>query len=320
MAKLSEWSALIVFGLLGLAINACSQPPTPEETQTPFEMPLASRDGFPLIDGSTSTAPLGAKIICAMMEVPCDWVEFIDGNRYLMPDLAEYQGDFPGFGHQGTHSAYLNLIDGNADLILVARSPSKEELELAEFSGVSFDIRPIALDAFVFMVNENSTIQGLSVDEIRGIYSGEITNWGQVGGPSKQITPYQRNDQSGSQQLMESLVMKGIAMVDAPDLILMKMIAPFYAISEDPQGIGYSVFYYEENMAPNEYIKLIAVDGVQPTLETIKEREYPFTSEVYSVTRADSSPTSLAVRLRDWLLTPEGQELVAQSGYAPHTD
>ena len=121
MAKLSEWSALIVFGLLGLAINACSQPPTPEETQTPFEMPLASRDGFPLIDGSTSTAPLGAKIICAMMEVPCDWVEFIDGNRYLMPDLTEYQVDFPGFGHQGTHSAYLNLIDGSADLILVAK-------------------------------------------------------------------------------------------------------------------------------------------------------------------------------------------------------
>ena len=320
MAKLSVWSALIGIGLLGLAITACSQIPTPEEIRTPVEMPSASTDGFPLIDGSTSTAPLGAKIICAMMGVPCDWVEFIDGNRYLMPDLAEYQGDFPGFGHQGTHSAYLNLIDGSADLILVARSPSREEFELAEFSGVSFDIRPIALDAFVFMVNENSPIRGLSVEEIRGIYSGEITNWEQVGGPSRQITPYQRNDQSGSQQLMESLVMKGIPMVDAPDLILMKMIAPFYAISEDPQGIGYSVFYYEENMAPNEYIKLIAVEGVQPTLETIKEREYPFTSEVYSVTRADSSPTSLAVRLRDWLLTPGGQELVARSGYAPHTD
>jgi hypothetical protein len=57
-----------------------------------------------------------------------------------MPDLAGYQGEFPGYGHQGTHAAYLNLIDGSADLILVARSPSQEELELAEFSDVSFDI------------------------------------------------------------------------------------------------------------------------------------------------------------------------------------
>jgi phosphate transport system substrate-binding protein len=86
------------------------------------------------------------------------------------------------------------------------------------------------------MVNENSPIQGLSVDEVRGIYSGEITNWGQVGGPSAQIIPYLRNDQSGNQQLMESLVMKGALMVDAPDLILLKMIAPFYAISVDPRG------------------------------------------------------------------------------------
>jgi len=114
--------------------------------------------------------------------------------------------------------------------------------------------------------------------------------------------------------------MKSTPMVNAPDLVLLKMIAPFYAISEDPLGIGYSVFYYEENMAPNEYIKLIAVDGVQPTLGSIKNKEYPLTTEVYSVVRADSSLSSLAVHLRDWLLTPEGQELVAQSGYAPYID
>ena len=106
----------------------------------------------------------------------------------------------------------------------------------------------------------------------------------------------------------------------SPELILLKMIAPFYAISEDPEGIGYSVFYYEENMAPNEYIKLIAVDGVQPTQETIKTGRYPFTSEVYAVVRSESPPNSLAVRLRDWLLTADGQELIAQSGYAPYSN
>ncbi len=320
MAKPFIFSAIIVTVILGLAVCACSQAPTSEATQIPLEMPLVSNDGFPRIDGSTSAAPLGAKIFCAMMEVTCNWVEFFDGNRYLMPDLTDYESEFPGFGHSGTHSAYLNLIDGNADMILVARSPSQEEFELAEFSGVTFDIRPVALDAFVFMVNENSPIQGLFMDEIRAIYSGEITDWQQVGGPSGQINPYQRNDQSGSQQLMRSLMMKGSPMVNAPDLVLLKMIAPFYAISEDHQGIGYSVFYYEENMAPNEYIKLIAVDGVQPTLGSIRNKEYPLTTEVYSVLRSDSSPSSLAVHLRDWLLTPEGQELVAQSGYAPYID
>jgi len=291
MEKISIRLAFIVIGLFALVLSACSQVPTSEADQTPLEMPLVANDGFPRIDGSTSTAPLGAKIICAMMEVPCRWVEFIDGNRYLLPDLSNYQGDFPGFGHQGTHSAYLNLIDGSTDLILVARSPSNEELVLAELSGVSFDIKPIAQDAFVFMVNENNP-----------------------------ISPYQRNDQSGSQQLMRSLVMKDLPMIDAPELILLKMIAPFYAISEDAHGIGYSVFYYEENMAPNEYIKLVAVDGVQPTQESISNRTYPFTTEVFSVVRAGSPPNNLAVRLRDWLLTADAQELVARSGYAPYSD
>jgi phosphate transport system substrate-binding protein len=312
--------AAIIIVIVGFSISACSPTPTPGETQIPVELPLVASDGFPRIDGSTSAAPLGAEIICAMMDVPCEWVEFIDGNRYLMPDLSDYQGEFPGFGHQGTHSAYLNLIEGKADLILVARAPSTEEMALAEFSGVSFDIKPIALDAFVFIVNENNPIQELSEDEIRGIYAGELTDWEQVGGSAGQINPYQRNDQSGSQQLMESLVMKGTPMIDALDLILLNMIAPFYAVSEDALGIGYSVFYYEENMAPNEYIKLLAMDGIQPTVESIKNREYPFTSEVYAVVRAASSPSSLEMRLRDWLLTPSGQDLVAQSGYAPYSE
>ena len=320
MHKPSTWTAAIVFLMAVLSICACTQTPVSGETQIPVELPSAAGDGFPRIDGSTSTAPLGTAIICAMMEVPCEWIEFIDGNRYLMPDLTDYQGDFPGFGHQGTHTAYLNLIDGRADLVLVARSPSAEEMELAEISGVTFDIQPFALDAFVFMINEDNPIDGLSVDEIRGIYSGELTNWEQVGGAAAQINPYQRNDQSGSQQLMESLGMKGTSMIAAPSLVLLKMIAPFYAISEDPLGIGYSVFYDEENMAPNENIKLLAIDGVQPNMESIQAMRYPFTSDGFAVVRAGSSPTSLAVRSRDWLLSPAGQELVAQSGYASTSD
>ena len=316
----STWITANLCLLVVLSISSCSQSPATGETQIPVELPSAAIVGFPRIDGSTSTAPLGAAIICAMMEVPCEWNSFIDGNRYLMPNLANYQGEFPGLGHQGTHTAYLNLIDGAADLILVARSPSKEELDLAQIPGVTFDIQPVALDAFVFIVNEDNPIDRLTVDEIRRIYAGELTNWQQVGGPDEEIHPYQRNEQSGSQQLMESLVMKGTPMIDAPLLILLKMIAPFYAISEDPLGLGYSVFYYEEYMAPNEKVKLLAIDDIMPNSESIQTRRYPFTSEVYVILRADSTYTSLAVRLREWLLSSSGQELVHQSGYVPILD
>ena len=298
--------------------SACSQPSATEViggTPTPVELPSPNVDGFPRIDGSTSTAPLGGMILCTMMDVSCEWVEFIDGNRYLMPNLTDFQGEFPGFGHHGTHSAYLNLINGEADLILVARAPSNEERDLAALSGIDLIIQPVALDAFVFIVNEDNPIDGLSLDEIRDIYTGKLTDWGQVGGPTAEIHPYQRDEQSGSQQLMRTLVMKDLPMIDAPLMVLLKMIAPFYAISEDPLGIGYSVYYYEEYMAPNEKVKLLAVDGIKPDHETIQTRHYPFTTEVYVVVRADSPPGSVAVRLRDWLLSAAGQGMVEESGY-----
>lgn len=158
-----------------------------------------------------------------------------------------------------------------------------------------------------------------SLDEIQRIYTGELTNWVQVGGPQGEIHPYQRDEQSGRQQLMLSLVMKGLPMVDAPLLVLLKMIAPFYAMSDDPLGIGYSVYYYEENMAPNEKIKLLAVDGVMPERESIQSRRYPFTTEVYVVVRADSLPTSLAIRLRGWLRS-RWSGIGRSGGYVPFQD
>jgi phosphate transport system substrate-binding protein len=153
------------------------------------------------------------------------------------------------------------------------------------------------------------------LDEIQRIYSGELTNWDQVGGPQGEIHPYQRDARSGSQQLTLSLVMKDLPMVAAPLLVLLKMIAPFYAISEDLQGIGYSVYYYEEYLGPSEKIKLLDVDRIKPDHESIQTRRYPFTTEVYLVVRADLPPKSIARRLQDWLLSAAGQEMVAQSGY-----
>jgi phosphate transport system substrate-binding protein len=312
---------LIIVALLLLSsIAGCSQTSAEQGdkgTIAPVVLPILTGASYPSIDGSTSTSPLGAILACHAMKVSCQWVDFIDGNRYLMPDLTGYQGEFPNIGHTGTHSAYLNLINRKADLILVARLPSEEELDLARLSGTDLITEPIALDAFVFIVNENNPVDELSLQEIQRIYIGELTDWSEVGGPQTEIHPYQRDEQSGSQQLMLSLVMNGLPMIDTPLMVLPKMISPFYAVSDDPLGIGYSVYYYEENMAPNELVKLVSVDGVKPDSETIQARQYPFTTEVFAVVRADSKPTSVAIQFRDWLLTTSGQELIEESGYVP---
>ena len=106
-------------------------------------------------------------------------------------------------------------------------------------------------------------------------------------------------------------------MIDAPDMIVEGMMGPFNALSSDMLGIGYSVYFYAEHMFTSETVVLIAVDGVAPTSETIGKGTYPLTTEVYIVIRENTPEDSTARLFRDWLLSEEGQEVVAGSGYVP---
>jgi phosphate transport system substrate-binding protein len=224
--------------------------------------------------------------------------------------------------HSGTHGAYENVIRGRADVALIARRPSEDELELARKEGVELVAEEAARDAFVFMVHHENQVENLSTEQIRGIYSGDITNWKAVGGPDERIVPYQRDAQSGSQELMKSVVMKGRELTTSEwgtrrNLIAHGMGGPFIALTRDGQGIGFSVYYYEHFMAASPGTRLIGVDGVVPDYESISSGRYPFVTEVYVVTRKNLDRSHPAARWRQWLLSDEGQAVVRESGYVP---
>ncbi|HOS43737.1 MAG TPA: substrate-binding domain-containing protein, partial [Armatimonadota bacterium] len=205
----------------------------------------------------------------------------------------------------------------NTGLILVAREPSDDELALAKEHGVELDVRPIALDAFVFVVNAKNPVESLTLDDIRRIYTDNIVEWRQVGGKAGKIRPFTRNANSGSQELMEKLVMKGVKMPAHADRMALTMIDILDRVAEEPNAIGYSVFYYEAIIAPNAKNRLLAIDDIQPTAESIADGSYPLVEPVYAVIRADAKEGSPERRLRDWLLSPNGQQLIRQSGYIP---
>ena len=95
------------------------------------------------------------------------------------------------------------------------------------------------------------------------------------------------------------------------------MAGPFRMLTKDQFGVAYSVYFYEHFMAACPYTRPLAVDGVLPTAETIGSRKYPYVTEVYVVMRRDEPKGTNARKLRDWLLTDEGQAVVAESGYVP---
>ena len=262
-------------------------------------------------------------IACKILGVRCGWVppSPLSTERRILPELgttSEPSGvakTLASIEHSGTHESYVNLISGKADFLLVARPPSDDELRSARSARVKLEVTVVALDAFVFLVNARNPVDDLTIDQVRGIYTGAITDWAEVGGTAGQIKAYQRDRNSGSQELMEALVMKGTRMIEAPDMIMETMAGPINAVGRDPQGIGYSVYYYATVMLPDSKVKLVGVGGAMPTSETIGRRTYPLVAEVYAALRGGMPRDSTAVMLRDWLLTTDGQAVVVESGY-----
>lgn len=295
-----------------------------EESAHDFTNYNFTTQNYPAVDGSTSTEPLQTLIACKLLNVDYSWVYSSFHYKYpyrLMPSCEKKPGICKfiteNIYHGSTHISYENLIRKNVDLILVARRTSNDEKHLADSLGVELIETPVALDAFIFLNNINNPVNSITTDQIQDVYTGKITSWLDLGGPNEKINPYLRNRNSGSQELMETLIMKDLQMIEAPDMIMYGMMGLVNQIEYDRQGLGYSVNYYTRYMIRSDSIKLMEIDGVYPDYNSLKMRAYPYTTEVFVVIRKDLDENSMAYKLYDLILSSDGQDIVRESGYIP---
>lgn len=256
---------------------------------------------LPRIDGSTATIPLSEGIAQVLLGVkPEDAAKIIH--------------------HNTTHDAYVNLIEGNADIIFVTE-PSKEELQLAKDKGIQLEVTPVVREGFVFLVNKDNPVSNLTVEQIQGIYRNKITNWRDAGGSDAPIRAYQRPINSGSQTLMLSLVMKDKTIAEPlTELVESSMgglIEAVAAFDTGEKALGYSVYYYATDMYALEGAKLLSVNGVFPDKKSISSQRYPLVSAYYSVIKSAEAKDSPARKLLAWVLSPEGQNTADVCGYVP---
>ena len=306
-----------------------------------------TREEYPVVDGSTSTQPLGVLVAGRVTRTSVEWrpTSHFDPTRLLTFTPALYDASrrlslaptppaprgpdlgaaLPAIGHlaervrhTGTHQSYARLATRDAELVLTAREPTAAEREAVRRGGAEIVVRPIARDAFVFLRHASNPVTGVTLDQVRDIYAGALTSWRTLGGTDRPIVAYQRDATSGSQVEMEQLVMRGRPMKEGPDIrMTMAMFGPFNAIRHDVNGIGYSYHYYERFMSVVPEVATLAVDGVSAEPATIAAGRYPLVTLVYVAHRADLPADSAAARLRDWLGTPAGQAVIAESGYIP---
>lgn len=222
--------------------------------------------------------------------------------------------------NSSTHQAYVNLIEGKSDLNLTARGPSESERKLAAEKGVTLKMEPIALDAFVFMVNRQNGATNLTRQQVLDIYTEKIKDWGEVGRSNGPVRAFRRERDSGSRELFDALVMEGKPLVESErhnSLYSAGMGGPFSQLTRNPNGLAYSVYYYEHFMAASPFTRTIAIDGVEPSAETIASGRYPWVTPVYCAYRDGEPSDSPAMKLLRWLLSAEGQAVVRESGYVP---
>lgn len=250
-----------------------------------------------------------------------DTVVRVDASLATQPLMDAYVDNLKNFNlnkdYTNTDPAYTKLINGKTDLIIVTE-PSSDELKRANEAGVELEVTPVVNEGFVFFTNINNPVDGLSLNEIQDIYTDKITNWHQVGGDDTQIIAYQRPENSGSQTGMLSLVMKNkkikepkteeyiVSMADIIDAVAN------YDNSKD--SIGYSYYYYATTMYGNENIKFLAVDGVSPNHDTIKDESYPLITAYYIVTLKDTENGAVS-KVKNVMLGKDGQEIARNAGY-----
>ena len=281
---------------------------------TPSTFVISEPTEMPMLDGAEAAYPIYSAFANACYENIGEIQEYAKQNRWQDPDAA-----MP-IQFNNSIIAFEDLMAGDTDIFFGAK-PSAGQQEMAAQAGKNLVLTPIGKEAFIFFVNSANPIDGLTSDQIRGIYSGEIENWKEIGGANARILAFQRPKNSGSQTMMEYFMgdtpLKEPLQTEYYDT-MSGIILETANYQNRSSAIGYSFRYFAtvmvNDMNYSDRIKYLSVDGVYPDVETIKSGVYPITTELYAVTLADNPNKNVELFL-EWMTSPQGQQIVADTGY-----
>ena len=281
--------------MLGLVISACQpdlsletdEPEVSEETEAPSE----ELSGQIQIAGSTTVQPLAEVLAEA----------FMADN----PDVTiEVQG---GGSSVGVTSA------GEGTVAIGNASRNVKESEFEEFPDLQ--VYTIAFDGIAIVSNPDLELPSLTIDQVKAIFAGEITNYSEVGGPDAEIVVVSREEGSGTRAAFEELVMEfgDSEAVITEDAILQQSNGQIRTtVSTTPNTIGYLSFGFLDDS-----VNTVAIDGVEPSVANVKNETYPIFRPLNMLTNGEPDP--LAQAFLDFILGSDGQAIVSEE-YITVTD
>ena len=216
----------------------------------------------------------------------------------------------------GSGTGIAAMINGTTDVCMASREMKEKELKLAEKQGVSPERHIVARDGIAIVVHPENQIEALTMDQLRQIYNGTLTNWKQVGGADHEIQVLSRESSSGTYGFFKDHVLQKDEF-GASTRLMPSTASIAQSTSQDPGSIGYVGLGYVEGGK----IKLVGVQadaGAEPTtpsIETVQSGAYAISRPLNLYTKTDAS--QLARDFVAFSRSAEGQKIVAESGYVP---
>ena len=306
--------AVTIIAILMLSVCACSYVRDKPNNQIAETLPDAQTEilsitlterfditDFQRVDGSTVTLPLMQLFASKTTNAP---QKEIDNN----------------LKHNKTYQAFYNLTNkdemGKYSKDIIFTTLQSEET--ISQSSVELEIKPVAQDGFVFLVNKENPVQSLTKKQIVDIYTGKITNWKQVGGDDAKILAYQRQQDSGSQDGMFDLVMGDKEINNSVTVIANSMEGLVDSIANyenSKYAIGYSYYYFTTVQYVRENTRLLSIDGIEPAITNFTDGSYPLMAKYYAMIRADEPQDSFVREFLKLILSDDGQKVVEEAGY-----
>ncbi len=214
----------------------------------------------------------------------------------------------------GSGTGIAALLNGATDICESSRDMKEKEYKMAKDKGIETYRVAVALDGIAVFLNEKNPINTLTFDQLKGIYTGAITNWKEVGGVDARIIVYSRENNSGTYVFFKEHVL------DEEDFSQYAQTLPgtaavVNAVSRDEYGIGYGGIAWATGVKFAAVAKTAEDKAILPSNETVSSGEYPISRDLYWF--FNGKPTGELKNLLNWALSEAGQKLAGEIDYVP---
>jgi phosphate transport system substrate-binding protein len=215
----------------------------------------------------------------------------------------------------GSGTGIAALINGTTDVCQASRpmKPSEKTKLKERYFTQGVEI-PVAKDGLAVYLHETNPVEKLSLEQLKAIYTGQVGNWKEVGGPDAKIILYGRENNSGTYVFFKDNVLKGADFAPTT-ATLPGTAAVVNAVAKDKNGIGYGGAAYAKGIKFCKVAEKTGGEAFAPDLETVQSGKYPLARDLYWYFR--TKPAGDVKKLVDWVLSPEGQKIVSEVGYFP---